>query len=87
MDLAGVTHVHHFFLPRARQALAALWRGANSHSDPRIRHMLLFFVEQAIWGMSILNRYQPTTWSTILRSIVSSPAFTTCRFSNLRGFA
>ena len=65
MDLAGVTHVHHFFLPRARQALAALWRGANSHSDPRIRHMLLFFVEQAIWTMAVLNRYRPTGYSQV----------------------
>ena len=29
------------------------------HADPRLRHMLLYFVEQAIWGMSLLNRYQP----------------------------
>ena len=61
--------LHHFFLPRARQALAALWRGANSHSDPRIRHMLLFFVEQAIWGMSILNRYRPTGYSQVNRQL------------------
>ena len=31
----------------------------NAHPDVRIRHMLLFFVEQAIWGLSVLNRYQP----------------------------
>ena len=55
----GVTHLHHFFLPRAAQALAAMWRRANAHPDIRIRHMLLYLVEQAIWGMSILNRYQP----------------------------
>ncbi len=59
MDNAGVTHVHHFFLPRAAQALGTLWRKANEHPDLRIRHMLLFAVEQAIWGMSVLNRYQP----------------------------
>ena len=61
----GITHAHHFFMPRARQALAALWRGANSHSDPRIRHMLLFFVEQAIWTMAVLNRYRPTGYSQV----------------------
>ncbi len=55
----GFTHIHHFFLPRAAQALAGLWRKANSQSDPRLRNMLLFFVEQAIWGLSVLNRYQP----------------------------
>ena len=52
-------HIHHFFLPRAAQSLAALWRKAKAHPDARIRHMLQFFVEQAIWGLSVLNRYQP----------------------------
>jgi len=55
----GFTNVHHFFLPRAAQALAALWRRAGGHQDSRLRNILLFFVEQAIWGMSVLNRYQP----------------------------
>ena len=59
MEYSGVTHVHQFFLPRAAHALAAMWRGASTHADLRLRHMLLYFVEQAIWGMSILNRYQP----------------------------
>ncbi|MBF0181806.1 MAG: DNA methylase [Magnetococcales bacterium] len=55
----GFTHVHHFFLPRAAHALAALWRKAQAHLEPRTRNMLLWFVEQAIWGLSVLNRYQP----------------------------
>ncbi|MBK8753031.1 MAG: DNA methylase [Candidatus Competibacteraceae bacterium] len=55
----GFSNTHHFFLPRAAHALAALWRKANAHPDARIQHMLLFSVEQAIWGMSVLNRYQP----------------------------
>ena len=55
----GFTHVHHLFLPRAAHALAALWRRAAAHEDPRLRNVLLFFVEQAIVGMSVLNRYQP----------------------------
>ena len=55
----GVDYAHHFFLPRAAHALAAMWRRANAHPDVRVSHMLLYFVEQAIWGMSILNRYQP----------------------------
>ena len=54
----GFTHIHHFFLPRAAQALGALWGKANGTPDERIRGMLLFFVEQAIWGMSVLNRYK-----------------------------
>ena len=59
MDHFGITHTHHFFLPRAAHALAAMWRRADAHPDSRVRRMLLYFVEQAIWGMSILNRYQP----------------------------
>jgi hypothetical protein len=58
MDTQGITHIHHFFLPRPAQALATLWRKASAHANPRIRNMLLFFVEQAIWGMSVLNRYK-----------------------------
>ena len=57
--------VHHMFLPRAAQALAALWRRANVQEAPRLRSMLLFFVEQAIWGMSILARYAPTHYSQV----------------------
>ena len=55
----GFTHLHHLFLPRATHALAALWRRAHSCEKRRLRNMLLFSVEQAIWGMSVLNRYQP----------------------------
>lgn len=54
----GVTHLHHFFLPRARHALALMWKKADAHLDARLRLMLRFLVEQAIWGMSILNRYK-----------------------------
>ena len=59
MDRSGVTHSHHFFLPRAAQALGLLWRKVNAYPDVRIRHMLMFMVDQSIWGLSILNRYQP----------------------------
>lgn len=65
MDHAGVTHVHHFFLPQAAQALAAMWRRANGHENGRVRNMLLFFVEQAVWGMSVLARYAPTHFSQV----------------------
>jgi 16S rRNA G966 N2-methylase RsmD len=65
MDTAGITHLHHFFLPRAAHALASLWRHASAERDQRMRSMLLFFVEQAIWTMSILNRYRPTGFSQV----------------------
>jgi len=59
MDYAGVTHIHHFYLPRAAQAMGRLWEKAKAHPDPRLRSFLLFMVEQAVWGLSVLNRYQP----------------------------
>ena len=69
MENFGIAHTHHFFLPRAAHALAAMWRRADAHPDPRIRHMLLYFVEQAIWGMSVLNRYGPTHFSQVNRQL------------------
>ena len=69
MDVAGITHIHHFFLPRAAHALAAIWRRANAYEDQRLRNMLLFFVEQAIWGMSVLNRYSPSHFSQVNRAL------------------
>ncbi len=57
--VASFTHVHHLFLPRAAHALSAVWRRANAEREPRTRNMLLYFVEQAILGMSVQNRYQP----------------------------
>ncbi len=55
----GFTHVHHVFLPRQAQALAAVWRKALANPDHRIREMLLWFVDHSIWGLSRLNRYKP----------------------------
>jgi hypothetical protein len=61
----GFTHVHHMFVARAAHALAALWRKSAAESDARLRNMLFFFVEQAIWGMSVLARYTPTHYSQV----------------------
>ena len=61
----GFTHVHHVFLPRAAHALAAMWRRVDGFEDSRLRNMLLFFVEQAIWTVSLLNRFRPTGYSQV----------------------
>ncbi len=62
---ASFTHVHHLFLPRASHALAAMLRRIDGHKDIRTRNMLRYFVEQAIWGMSVLARYAPTHFSQV----------------------
>jgi hypothetical protein len=69
MQPANITHIHHFFLPRASHVLAGLWKRASSCEDRRLRNMLLFFVEQAIWGMSLLNRYSPSHFSQTNRAL------------------
>ena len=66
---ASFSHVHHLFVSRSVHALAALWHKAQSYPDLRIRHMLLFFVEQAIPGMSVLNRFLPTAFSQTNRQL------------------
>ena len=65
MATTETTAVHHMFLPRAAHALAAMWRRAKTCHDTRVRHMLLYFVEQAIWTTSVLNRYRPTGYSQV----------------------
>jgi len=61
----GFTHVHHLFLPRAAQTLAALWRKAAGHPDAAVSRSLKFFVEQSVWTLSVLNRYRPTGFSQV----------------------
>lgn len=65
----GITHTHHMFLPRAAQAMGRLWEKAKTHPDARIRAFLLFMVEQAVWGLSVLNRYGPTHFSQVNRML------------------
>jgi DNA modification methylase len=65
MEAFGITHTHHFFLPRTAQILGKLWSKAKAIPDSRSRNMLLFFVEQSVWGMSVLARYTPTHFSQV----------------------
>ena len=55
----GITRAHHFWGDRSLHALAWLWKASHEEADPLVRHSLLFWVEQAFWGLSFMNRYQP----------------------------
>jgi 16S rRNA G966 N2-methylase RsmD len=57
--------VHFMFLPRAAHAMSLLWKLAQAEKEKRTRSLLLFMVEQAIWTISILNRYRPTGFSQV----------------------
>jgi 16S rRNA G966 N2-methylase RsmD len=59
----GVDHVHQMYLPRAAQVAGRLWEKVGETEDRRLRHMLRFWGEQALWGMSAMNRYVPTHYS------------------------
>ena len=65
MRTTRTMYVRQMYLPRAAQALSATWRRADGCAKPRLRNALLFFVEQAIWGMSLLARYTPTHYSQV----------------------
>jgi hypothetical protein len=65
----GFTRVHHLFLPRSAQLMGLLWSKAATAHDPSLRAMLFFFIEQAIWGSSLLNRYSPTHFSQVNRQL------------------
>lgn len=65
MQPAAIKFVHQFFLPRAAHAIACLWRNAQAIENEQMRNALLFFVEQAIWTKSVLNRYRPSGFSQV----------------------
>jgi len=69
LEPKGFARAHHLFLPRAVHALTALWRKAHDISDPGTRRMVVWFAEQAIWGMSVLNRYSPSHFSQVNRAL------------------
>ncbi|MEW5813671.1 MAG: DNA methyltransferase [Actinomycetota bacterium] len=61
----GFSRVHHLWGDRALHSLAWLWREANAEADPLTRHGLIFWVEQALWGMSWQNRYRSDGYSQV----------------------
>lgn len=69
MRTTNTQAVHHMFLPRATHALLGLWNRARTTADVRIRNMLLFFFEQAISGLSVLNRFGPAHFSQVNKAL------------------
>src|SRR5690606_34677999 len=60
MTTTNVESVTDLYVPRAAHTMAALWRKASEENDLDMRRFLRFMVEQSIWGLSALNRYQPS---------------------------
>jgi hypothetical protein len=54
----GFSRVHHLWSDRALVALAWLWDRVIAEPDPMLQAALRFWVEQAFWGLSWMNRYK-----------------------------
>ena len=54
----GFKRVHQLWPDRSLAALAVLWSWTSEEPDPLTRLALRFWIEQAFWGLSWMNRYQ-----------------------------
>ncbi len=61
----NVTHIHQFFLDRPLLTLAYFWKKSRDIKDERISKIVLFTIEQMIWGFSLLSRYVPSHFSQV----------------------
>lgn len=67
----GFTRVHHLLCDRALVSLAALWQICSREDDPALRLGLLFWLEQALWGLSWMNRYKSVQFGKVGGSLVN----------------
>src|SRR5262249_39242548 len=63
----GIDRIHHLYFPRAAQAMGTLSAKTIAIQDQGLPNMMIFFIEQAIWGLSMLNRYGPLHFSQVNR--------------------
>jgi DNA methylase len=61
----GIASVHHLWSDRALAALAVMWAKASQEGDADLRAALRFWVDQAFWGLSWMNRYRPKGYSQV----------------------
>jgi 16S rRNA G966 N2-methylase RsmD len=61
----GITHIHHFYLPRQLKTFSCIWNLALRSQDYRLRRSLQFFLTSNALGYTVLNRYGPTHYSQV----------------------
>lgn len=61
----GISYVHNLFMPRQLILVTQIWQKAQSVSDYRVRQILKFWLDQSLWGFSILNRYHLRAYSHV----------------------
>ena len=67
----GISSLHHFWPDRSLAALAVLWAWTTEESDPLTRLALRFWIEQAFWGLSWMNRYKVIQHGKVGGSLVN----------------
>jgi predicted RNA methylase len=65
----GIRSLHHFWQDRPLAALAILWSWAGDEADVSIQLALRFWIEQAFWGLSWMNRYKANDHSQVNRQM------------------
>jgi 16S rRNA G966 N2-methylase RsmD len=63
----GFEKIHHLWGDRPLHSLAWLWKACHEQPDALTRQALLFWVEQAFWGLSWQNRYKANDHSQVNR--------------------
>jgi hypothetical protein len=63
----GITHIHHFYIPRQLATMACLWRLAGNASTYRERQALRFWISSNGLSLTVLNRFAPTHHSQVNR--------------------
>jgi len=59
--LKGITHLHHFYFPRALAVFGRLWKRLAPRSSPFTR----FFLQGNNLGFTKMNRYQPVQFGRV----------------------
>jgi 16S rRNA G966 N2-methylase RsmD len=63
----GITHIHHFYLPRQLATMACLWRLAGGADTYEQRCGLRFWISSNSLTLTVLNRFAPTHHSQVNR--------------------
>lgn len=63
----GITHIHHFYMPRQLATMACLWRLAGVAPTYRERRALRFWISSNGLSLTVLNRFAPTHHSQVNR--------------------
>jgi hypothetical protein len=64
----GVTHLHHFYLPRQLRTYARCWAIAESEANYADRALMKFFFSSNAPGMTVMNRFAPNHHSQVNRT-------------------